>query len=200
VATDAYASTDGGWAADLCFDDVRLAPESLVGEPGAPIRGALQTVLGEGIVWHAWEASGAIQALLEETTAYTGQRRQFGQALAGFQVVQHRLAEMAVHATEAQAACELATLKLMTDPGAASLIAAAAMNKVGRAAREVAQQAVQLHGAMGVCEELPVAATFRQLLAFEHRSGGLATHAVYLGKQLHAGGAHAHSQTLGVAA
>ena len=195
-----YATTDGGWAADLQFDDVRLPADALLGEPGDPTTRALHTVLAEGLVWQAWEASGAMQALLTETAGYTAQRRQFGQALAGFQVVQHRLAEMAVHATEAQAACELATLQGIAEPGTAAQAAAAAVNKVGRAAREVAQQAVQLHGAMGVCEELPVAATFRQLLAFEHRSGGPAGHALRLGRQLHASGRYAHSQTLGVAA
>jgi alkylation response protein AidB-like acyl-CoA dehydrogenase len=197
IDIDAYDTTDGGRAADLRFDAVRLAADAVIAAPGAETTAVLQQALAEGLVAHCWQATGAMQAVLEQTTAYTQQRKQFGQSLSNFQVVKHRLAEMAVHCAEAQAACELATLRLQQDAGSSSELASMAMCKVAAAARYVAKEAVQLHGAMGVCEELPVAATFRMLLAFEHAWGTSAAHALHLADKQMASMAHARSQTLG---
>ena len=198
VGIDTYSTTDGGTAADLTFDGVMLQQEALLGGSAgcAHVTQLLHQVIAEGIVARCWEATGAMQAVLEQTTAYTRQRVQFGQALSNFQVVQHRLAEMAVLCTEAQAACELAAMQLAQTPVAGKMLAAMAKSKVGRAARFVAQEAVQLHGAMGVCEELPVAATFRMLLAFSSEDGDGASHAALLGNGLLASGRFALSQTL----
>lgn len=198
VYIDTYATTDGGTAADLTFKGVLLEQEALVGGSAgsADMTQLLHQVIAEGIVAHCWEATGAMQSVLEQTTAYTKQRVQFGQALSNFQVVQHRLAEMAVLCTEAQAASELAALQFARTPAAGKLLAAMAKSKVSRAARFVAQEAVQLHGAMGVCEELPVAATFRMLLAFAGEDGDGPSHAALLGTELLASGRFALSQTL----
>jgi alkylation response protein AidB-like acyl-CoA dehydrogenase len=200
IAVDAYDTTDGRRAADIRFNGVRLEADALVGEPGERTAQLLQQVLAEGVIAQCWEAAGAMQAVLEQTAGYTQQRKQFGQALSDFQVVQHRLAEMAVQCLEAQAACELATLRLDQDAGSGPQVAAIAMSKVGRAARLVSQGAVQLHGAMGVCEELPVAATFRLLLAFTHGGAAPAASALYLGTTSLASGCHQHSLTLGAPA
>ncbi len=200
ISVDAYDTLDGGRAADLRFGAVQLPADALLGAADQDTQAVLRQVLAEGIVARCWQATGAMQAALEQTARHTRQRRQFGQALADFQVVQHRLAEMAVHCTEAQAACELAAMRLAQEPSAGAALAAMAKSKVARAARFVAREAVQLHGAMGVCEELPVAAAFRFLLAFAQRDGDAARHAAWLGAELLAGGAHAHSQALGVAA
>lgn len=196
---DAYDTSAGGRAADIIFEST---PATLLGADTATqvgVDGAqtlLDQVLAEGLIARAWEATGAMQAALEQTTKYTQQRRQFGQSLSQFQVVQHRLAEMAVHCVEAQAACELASMRLALAPCDGVDQAAYVKNKVARAARFVAQEAVQLHGAMGVCEELPIAATFRLLLAFSHEGGDAASHAFHRGKTLTGTGDFALSQTL----
>ncbi len=195
VTLDAHATSDGAHAADLHLD-LTVAAQALVGDASATVDEALQRVLAEGTVAQGWEATGAMQAVLDQTTQYAVQRRQFGQTLSSFQVIQHRLAEMAVLCVEAQAACELATMRMMQEPRLASDMAALVKNKVGRAARQVSQDAVQLHGAMGVCEELPVAATFRMLHAFAQRGGDPASQAHSLGASLLASGAHANSRTL----
>lgn len=196
VETDAYDTSDGGRAADLRFAGVRLDAASRLSEGNAPQ--ALQRVLAEGLVARCWAATGSMQAALEQTTAYVQQRRQFGQPLADFQVVQHRLAEMAVCCAEAQAACELAALSLASASAAdcawqASLLKA----KLARAARYVSQECVQLHGAMGVCEELPIASSFRSLMAFAQWDGDGAAHALRAGRALLANGRFAQSRTLG---
>lgn len=195
VRIDAYDTSDGARAANVHLD-IRVGADALLGGTAAAVDAALEQVLAEGIVTHCWEAVGAMQAALEQTTQYTQQRKQFGQALSSFQVVQHRLAEMAVHCVEAQAACELGTMRMAQSPRAAVDVAAFVKSKVGRAARYVSQEAVQLHGAMGVCEELPIAATFRMLLAFAQKEGDPASHAQRLGDALLINGSFSRSQTL----
>lgn len=197
VVMDAYGTSDGARAADLRLqafvpEDARLGSGTT-----EQITALLHRVLAEGIIARCCEATGAMQAVVEQTTQYTQQRKQFGQSLSSFQVVQHRLAEMAVLCVEAQAACELAVIRMGSNPAQARNLAAMAKNKTARAARFVSQEAVQLHGAMGVCEELPVAATFRMLLAFAQKDGDGASHADDLGERMLASGAFMHSQTLG---
>lgn len=196
IAIDAYNTSDGGRAADLRLASVQVNAASRLSE--ANVHAALPRVRAEGLVARCWAATGAMQAALEQTTAYVQQRRQFGQPLAAFQVVQHRLAEMAVACTEAQAGCELAALSLATASAADCTVHTALLkSKLARAARYVSQECVQLHGAMGVCEELPIASTFRTLLAFAQWDGDGAAHALQAGRALLANGRFAQSRTLG---
>ncbi|WP_395407122.1 acyl-CoA dehydrogenase family protein [Pseudoduganella sp. UC29_106] len=186
---------DGGRAADLHLDEVRLdAATRLEGaSDAAPV---LNRILAEAIVSQCWEASGAMQAALEQTAAYTGERVQFGQPISKFQVVQHRLAEMAVCCEEALAACQLASMRIDSDPASAQAMASLAKSKVGRGARFVAQEAVQLHGAMGVSEELAIASYFRKLLAFSQQAGGTAWHSERYGELMLGSGGYRKSQVL----
>lgn len=164
---------DGTRGVDLRLDGVCVGRAALLGEP-VDSTATLARIVAEAVVSECWEASGVMQAALEQTAEYTQQRVQFGKPISGFQVVQHRLAEMAVGCEEALAACQLAALSIERDPAAAVSAAAMAKSKVGRGARFVAQEAVQLHGAMGVSEELPIASHFRKLLAFTQGGAGSA--------------------------
>lgn len=190
-----FNTTDGRRAADAVFEGVTLLNEARLSSADGDAAALLRRVMARATVLRCWEAAGVIQAAVEQTVAYTQQRQQFGQSISQFQVVQHRLAEMAVHAAEALAACELAAmrLELAHDPvDAASM----ARTKVVAGAQYVAKEAVQLHGAMGVCEELPIAATFRHLLAFSQVDGSAARHASSRGRGLLVTRAHETSQTL----
>lgn len=198
IGMDAYDTSDGARAADLQFDAVRVDAASRLDAGDA--QAALQRVLAESLVARCWSATGSMQAMLEQTRDYVQQRQQFGQPLARFQVVQHRLAEMAVLCAEAQAACELASLSLAgADTAQLRNLAGLLKNKISRCARYVAQEGVQLHGAMGVCEELPIASAFRALMAFAQWGGDGASHALDAGRDLLAHGGFAHSRTLGAA-
>lgn len=154
---------DGARAADVRLDGVLLERDACLAG------GDLAAILAEAMVSQCWEASGAMQAALEQTAAYVNERVQFGQPIAKFQVVQHRLAEMAVCCEEALAACQLASLRIDSNPSSARAMAALAKSKVARGAQVVAREAVQLHGAMGVSEELAIASYFRKLLAFSQQ-------------------------------
>ena len=189
---------DGSQAADLCLERATLPEQARIAS-SRPIEALLQRVLAEGMVALCWEASGTMQAALTQTASYTQQRQQFGQSLSRFQVVQHRLAEMAVCCEESRAACELATLRMDAPgctPDTAQAMASLAKSKVGRAARTVAYEAVQLHGGMGVCEELPVAAMFRKLTSFTQALGSTAAHSQWYGQSMLASGQWRTSRTL----
>ncbi|WP_454763945.1 acyl-CoA dehydrogenase family protein [Cupriavidus campinensis] len=205
-ATDGVRSVptraaDGTPAADLWLDGVWMPDTAMLGagltpEVPACAASALSRVISEGLIALSWEASGAMRSALEMTVQYTAQREQFGRALASFQVVQHRLAEMSVACEEAIAACELAALRVQHDPQFSETAASMAKSKVGRAARYVAEQAVQLHGAMGVSEELPVSALFRKLTQYQQQGGPTGFHSARLGTRLLSGGDWRLSQTL----
>lgn len=117
------------------------------------------------------EAVGLMRTLLDDTIAYTRQRTQFGQPLAAFQVLQHRMVDMRLQVEQAAAAALLAALK-PRDPAVIS----AAKTTIGDAVRFVGQQAVQLHGAMGMTEELRVGHYFRRATAIENQFGDADRH------------------------
>ncbi len=183
-------------AADIVFDQVSVPGNWRVGD-SRDTEAILRQVLAEGLVALCWEAAGAMSAAFEQTVRYTRQRIQFGQPLASFQVIGHRLAEMAVSCEEANAACELAALRCATFGTVAMDIAAMAKSKVSRCAKYVAQEAVQLHGAMGVSDELPVSRYFRKLVAFQQGWGTNARHAEQRGRKMFSDQDWWTSQTVG---
>ncbi|MFM9999356.1 MAG: acyl-CoA dehydrogenase family protein [Burkholderiaceae bacterium] len=185
--------SDGAHAADLQLNGVLVDDGDLLAAGAAA---ALRDALAGAVVALCWEAVGAMAAALEMTADHARQRMQFGRPLIQFQVVEHRLAEMAVCCEEAQAACELAALGLDRGDSDAGALASMAKAKVGRAARYVAQQAVQLHGAMGVTEELAIASYFRRLMAFTQQYGSTDWHAHAFAEAELANGAWRHSRTL----
>jgi alkylation response protein AidB-like acyl-CoA dehydrogenase len=134
----------------------------------------LQAATDEALIAACWEATGAMTAAYEQTVSYVKEREQFGRPLAAFQVVQHAVAEMAVACREAKAASLLAALT--AGPGTLTRAASGARIKVGRCADLVGKGAVQLHGGMGVAEELPIASYFRKLLAFQATFGSASEH------------------------
>ena len=193
-------TVDGAAAADVWLDGVHVDADALLGTAeAADATPVLHRLLAEASIALCWEACGAMQAAFERTAAYTGQREQFGRPLASFQAVQHKLAEMAVCCEEAVAACELAALRVdagLRDESDVVALAAMAKSKVGRAARYVSQQAVQLHGGMGVSEELPIAGLFRKLMRFQQQGGSPSWHAAQYGRAMLATGAWRDSRTL----
>jgi hypothetical protein len=162
-----FPTLDGGRASNLELDGVLVGPEALLGDShdGLP---AIEAAVDRAIVALAAEAVGCMQMLLETTIAYTKTRVQFGQPLAANQVLRHRMVDMAVRIEEAKASALKCALSMdSSDATTRSRAASAAKAKVGRCGRYVAEQAVQLHGGMGVTEELNVGAYFKRLLAIE---------------------------------
>jgi alkylation response protein AidB-like acyl-CoA dehydrogenase len=162
---------DGSWAAELAFD--RTPAEALQDGDALPL---LQQVADEALLATGAEAVGVMQRLMHETLDYVRQRKQFGVAIASFQVTQHRLADMHMALLQAKALVG-ATLAAMDRPAADRARAVASCQvQVARAARIVGQGAVQLHGGMGMTEELAIGHGFKRLTLIEQHQGGLAVH------------------------
>jgi alkylation response protein AidB-like acyl-CoA dehydrogenase len=170
-----YATIDGGRAADLMFDNASLEAEALVFPEGEAYPHILRA-WDEAAAALCAEALGIMQRLLRETVAYARERRQFGRALADFQVLQHRMADMYGAVEQSIGMVSLAAAAVRDDgPGRAAAVSAAKAF-IGRAFRFVSQSAVQLHGGMGVTEELDIGHLFRRATVIEHQYGSTADH------------------------
>lgn len=150
------AMHDGTTVADISFSGVSA-------QPVGTLAGIVATAL-----LHAGtcaEAVGIMARMMADTAAWLGERRQFGAPIASFQALRHRLADMQMAAMQAQALTERAVVMLDAGDSDADAALAAACVMVRDAARQVGEGAVQLHGAMGLTEELRLGARFKRLLA-----------------------------------
>ena len=166
-----YRTIDGLRAADIRFDQVQLPAMALLGrEDGG--RALLEEVSDYAVTLLCAEAIGIMETTLQATLEYVKTRQQFGVPIGRFQVLQHRLADMFIELEQARSMAMLAAVKVS---GASSeerrRIVSAAKVRIGQAARYVGQQAVQLHGGMGVTDELPVAHMFKRLSMIELSMG-----------------------------
>jgi alkylation response protein AidB-like acyl-CoA dehydrogenase len=112
-----------------------------------------------------------MRKVLADTVEYAKQRHQFGQPIGSFQALQHRMVDMHMEVEQAVAAVYLAVLNLDAEPAVRAKAVSAAKVTVGRAARFVGQQAVQLHGGMGMTEELAIGHYFKRLTALQYEFG-----------------------------
>ncbi|MBF6370818.1 pimeloyl-CoA dehydrogenase small subunit, partial [Nocardia puris] len=117
------------------------------------------------------EAVGCLRKVFTDTVAYSKQRQQFGVPIGSFQALQHRMVDMYMELEQAAAAAQLAGAALSAAPAERSRAIAAAKVTVGRAARFIGQNAVQLHGAMGMTEELAIGHYFKRLTVLEMEFG-----------------------------
>jgi hypothetical protein len=165
----------GGRACNLDLAEVRVSADALLGD-GSDCLPKIEGVVDRALAALGSEAVGIMQTLLEKTLEYTKVRQQFGRPLSANQVIRHRLADMAMQCDEARSIALRAALMTDAEPVARSRAASGAKAKIGKCARFVAEQAVQLHGAMGVTEELDIGSYFKRLLAFDTLFGGSAHH------------------------
>jgi alkylation response protein AidB-like acyl-CoA dehydrogenase len=161
-----YTSVDGFSAGDVSLRQVRVRPEQLLGN-GASALAALQATIDEAIVAAAAEAVGIMAALNERCVAHCKSRVAFGKPLAEFQALQHRIVDMHVAYEQASAIVLKAASALSARLPSAPRTVAACKVKVNEEAGFVAKAAVQLHGAMGITEELDVGHYFRRLTALQ---------------------------------
>ncbi|MBF6173789.1 acyl-CoA dehydrogenase family protein [Nocardia blacklockiae] len=165
-----YRTIDERRAADLEFAGVRVPADALLGTEGGA-DDSLALAVDEAIAAIAAEAVGGMRKVLADTVAYAKQRQQFGVPIGSFQVLQHRMVDMHLELEQAVAATYLVTLKLAAEPRERARAAAAAKATVARAARFLGQHSVQLHGAMGMTEELPIGHFFKRLTAVQYEWG-----------------------------
>ena len=175
IESHSYRTVDDRRAADFVFDGLRLPASALLGQEGDAWP-SLAKARDEGAAAICSEAVGCMRKVLADTVEYCKQRQQFGQPIGSFQVLQHRMVDMYLELEQAVAAVYLAVLNLEAEPAARARAVSAAKATVGRAARFIGQQAVQLHGGMGMTEELAIGHYFKRLTALQFEFGSTDFH------------------------
>lgn len=152
--------------AEIVLDDVEITAASLLGENGGGTA-VLEHVFEEANAALAAEAVGIMADTLETTVDYLKTRQQFGVAIGSFQALQHRCVDMLIQVEQSRSMAILAALSLSQPPAQRRLNIAAAKVQIGRGGRFVGQQAVQLHGAIGITAEYKVGHAFKRLTAID---------------------------------
>ncbi|WP_422061900.1 acyl-CoA dehydrogenase family protein [Sphingopyxis sp.] len=165
---------DGSVSADLCFMLKAGAAEVLA--TGAEARELADHATDLILVGRCAEAAGLMQQMIDDSRDYLGQRKQFGVAIGSFQALRHRLADMQLAAMKAAAITETAILAVDQARGDRAVLASAACIEVAEAVRIVGEGAVQIHGAMGLTEELNLGRHFKRALAIAAAMGPRAAH------------------------
>ena len=166
-----YATQSGGRAADLELLDVRVGDSAVIGTVGDAF-GMLRRGVDLGAAALCAEALGIVAALNQATLAYLKSRKQFGVPIGVFQALQHRIAEMYVAEEQIRSMAILAAAHLdAADAAARQRAVCAAKAYIGRAARFIGQQAVQLHGAMGMVDDLIISHYFKRLTMIDMTMG-----------------------------
>lgn len=175
VALHAYPTVDGVGGADIRFVDVAVSDSALVGELGQGVE-LMHAAGARALAAMGAEAVGLMDLLLEQTVAYTSQRRQFGQPVARFQALRHRMVDMFMQAEQTCSLVYLATIRLLEDHPETAKALSALKVQIGKGGRFVSQQAVQLHGGMGMSDEIVVGHAFKRLLALDAQLGNVDHH------------------------
>ena len=170
-----FARLGGGSAAMLTMSNMQVPSDALLGDNHDALP-QIAAALDRARAALCADALGAMQSLLDRTSAYTQQRVQFGKPLSFNQTVRHKLADMAVAVEEARSMALLAALRCDDEPVARGKACSGAKAKISKGGRLVAEQSVQLHGGMGVTEELDIGLFFKRLLAFESIFGSATAH------------------------
>jgi pimeloyl-CoA dehydrogenase small subunit len=162
VSRRGYPTQDGLRAAEVTLANVRVGPEGVLGEPGKALP-LIERVVDEGIAALCAEAVGAMAVMHELTLEYLKTRRQFGREIGSFQILQHRAVDMLIALEQARSMAMFATM-MATEESAAERrnAVAAAKVQIGRSGKFIGQQAIQLHGGIGMTMEYKVGHYFKR--------------------------------------
>ena len=168
-----YRTMDGQRAGEVTLDGVRAGPGDVLGRPGEGLA-VVEGAVNAGIVGVCAEAAGIMARMHRDTVEYLKHRQQFGAALSSFQALQHRLVDMYMacelsHSMACMAAVRLADPE--TEEADLRRAVAAAKAQIGRAGRLVGEEAIQLHGGMGMTDEMPISHYFKRLILIDSQFG-----------------------------
>ena len=162
VQIHSFRTHDGQTAADVSFRNAKINRDDVLAT-GPMAQDILEEAMDRGTAALCADAVGSMTYLVQATADYLKHREQYGQPLASFQVLQHRLADMYVECETARSIASAANAAADADPTLQAHLVSAAKVQVFRAANFVGKQAVQLHGGMGVSEEMDIAHHFKRL-------------------------------------
>ncbi|GHC68254.1 acyl-CoA dehydrogenase [Pseudorhodoferax aquiterrae] len=171
IARRDYPKFDGGRAAELTLQNVQVGPDALLGAEGAGAD-VLEHATGWGLLALAAESLGAMEVAKRDTLEYLRTRKQFGVPIGSFQALQHRMADLLIEVEQARSAVINAAAAIDGDDRIARERAlSAAKFSVGKIGTRVAEEAIQLHGGIGMTWELPLAHYAKRLVMIDHQLG-----------------------------
>jgi len=177
VSIQSFTNMDGKKSAEISFKDVSVPISRRLGASGSASK-VLQDSVDRATLAVSAEAIGAMESLLHKTVEYSKTRKQFGTAIGTFQALQHRMADMFIECQLARSILIMAAMKL--DSGEDALektkSVSAAKSRIGRAIQKVGQDAIQIHGGIGMTEELDVGHLFKSVTAAEIMFGNTDYH------------------------
>jgi alkylation response protein AidB-like acyl-CoA dehydrogenase len=172
VSTRDYPTVDGRRASEVTFENVKLGADALLGTEGKALA-VIEKVTDQAIAALCAEAIGGMKELNTVTVEYAKTRKQFGSPIGKFQVLQHRMVDMFMAYEQSVSMTYMVTLKLDENDAERARAAAGAKVQIGKAGRFVGQQAVQLHGGMGMTDELNVGHYFKRLTMIDTQFGNV---------------------------
>ena len=178
VTIKSYRTVDGLRAGDVSFDKVSLTADALLGAQGQSL-GAIEEAIDFATALLCSEAVGAMKYACDATLEYLKTRKQFGAPIGAFQALQHRMVDMFMAAEQSRSMAMMVACKVDAAASASDAASIAARKKavssakvfIADAARLVSQESVQLHGGMGMSEEMKISHTFRRLTVLAQRFG-----------------------------
>ncbi len=174
VSMVTHPSVDGASVSEATFSNVSVPADAVLGESAETLR-HLELALDIARIGLCAEAVGIMESMIRDTAEYARTRKQFGVPIGSFQVLQHKLVDMFVHTEQAKSSVWRA-LAFVDDEAERAQACASAKALVGIGARFVGQQAIQIHGGMGMTEEMGISHGFRRLTAIEQSLGNAAYH------------------------
>ncbi len=170
-----YPTMDDTRASEIYFENVSLGAEALIGaaDAGLPV---IERIVDEANTAYCSEAVGCMRMMTSSTQDYAKQRKQFGRAIAEFQVIQHRLVDMFMATEESVSMALLATIKLSESDAERAKAVSAAKVAIGKHGRFIGQNAVQTHGGMGVTDEMRVGHYFKRVTMIDATFGNVDYH------------------------
>ncbi len=170
-----YPLVDGTHASELFFENVVASADMLMGEDGAALP-VIRKTIDEATAAVCAEAVGVLRELHHQTLDYAKQRKQFGKAIADFQVLQHAMVDMFMEAEQSQSMALMATLNLHANQHERGKAVSAAKARIGKSLKFCGQQAIQIHGGMGMTDELAVGHYFKRATMIENQFGSIDHH------------------------
>ncbi len=192
VSMQSFPSLDGSCAANVTLSDATCL-NPLLAPPGEQSTALLDHCLDVLAVMGCVEAVGCMDALVEKTVEFSRSRRQFDTTLSSFQVLQHRMVDMKMAATLARSISHRAALSVTRRHPLQQAAVSAACVFVARESRKLAQDAIQIHGAIGITDELDISHYAKRLLAISFSWMEPDTHLARYEQTLHPGGESTHS-------
>ena len=165
-----YGRIDGGRAAEVTLQGVQLGAEALLGTAGQGFA-TLELAIGWGLLALCAEAVGAMDVAKQYTLEYLQTRKQFGVPIGSFQALQHRMADLLLEVEQARSAVINAAAAMDADRVTRERALSAAKYSIGRIGALVAEEAVQMHGGIGMTWELPLAHYAKRLVMIDHQLG-----------------------------